>query len=166
MWFFNFVISVRGGRVSLLSCVKQHTYASAPTLVQLLREQTNTGISSAPSAKTTIDAHTPWRIFLTCDISPSSLTLPAPEVALLDYSCHTVFCDRKTCSLLGTYRRFENTCYLNFQRSLPWKQCVPLNHQQIPTSLRGTTSNTAIFFTSIVVKTSSFATMWSLPLTS
>jgi hypothetical protein len=46
---------------------------------KLLRKQTNIGTSTADCRNTLIYAHTTSRIFPACDISLSSLTLPAPE---------------------------------------------------------------------------------------
>ena len=59
-------------------------------LLQLLRQQTNTGTSTPPTAETLIYARTTSRTILISGVTLGSLTPPAPEAGdLWNYSAYT-----------------------------------------------------------------------------
>jgi len=158
--FLKFVISVKGGHVFLVPRIKQHSYANAPISIAwccYVSRRTLTPLPLWLQKHNNRRAHEFAHFPNLRHQSKLANIICVWSCRLYGITLQIVFCDTKSCSLLGMYRGFENTCYLNLTRSLQWKQYVPMQRQQISTSLRGTTSKTTIFFTSIVVKTSSIA---------
>ena len=150
MWFFKVRHICQGRWVLFGPRVKQHSYATASTSDAWCCYVSGRTLTPPPLW---LQKHNNWHAH---DFA-HSLILPAPKAG-----------DHMELLLPYSFLRYENMCWRRTEVSkIPatsilsaaynGSSYIPMQRRQISTSLRGTTSKTTIFFTSIVVKTSSTA---------